>query len=132
MNYNPTNSTNSGLTSTQALNQKLETTINYLALDQIKHLTKNARYMTGDQLKRLVDNLKRDGELTSYPLVYRPDKKLNPDFYEQSEGELIILSGNHRVEAAREAGITHTNVIEIKTPLPDEPMLNLSMSLDSV
>jgi hypothetical protein len=88
--------------------------------------------MTGEQLKRLVDNLKRDGELTSYPLVYRPDKKLNPDFYQQSKGELIILSGNHRVEAAREAGITHTNVIEIKTPLPDERLRAIQLSHNSI
>lgn len=112
--------------------EKLETTVNYLPLTDLKHLTKNARYMTGDQLRRLVDNLKRDGELTSYPLVYRPDAKLNPDFYEQSQGELIILSGNHRVEAAREAGISHTNAIEIKTVLSDERLRAIQLSHNSI
>ena len=88
--------------------------------------------MTGDQLRRLVDNLKRDGELTSYPLVYRPDKDLNPDFWEQSKGELIILSGNHRVQAAKEAGITHSNVIEIKDRLSDERLRAIQLSHNSI
>lgn len=101
-------------------------------LAQLKHLTKNARYMTGDQERRLVENLKRDGELTSYPLVYRPDKDLNPDFWEQSKGELVILSGNHRVHCAKLAGITHSNVIEIRTPLPDERLRAIQLAHNSI
>lgn len=88
--------------------------------------------MTGDQLRRLTENIARDGELTSFPLVYKPDKKLNPDFYEQSQGELIILSGNHRVEAAKAAGLTHSNVIEIKTPLPDDRLRAIQLSHNSI
>jgi len=88
--------------------------------------------MTGEQLRRLVENLKRDGELTSYPLVYRPDAELNPDFYQQSGGEMIILSGNHRVEAAREAGITHTNAIEIRSKVSDERLRAIQLSHNSI
>jgi hypothetical protein len=124
-------STKPGSTDTQDL-EKLETTVNRVAIADLKHLTKNARYMTGDQLRRLVENLRRDGELTSYPLVYRPDPNLNPDFYEQSKGELIILSGNHRVEAAREAGITHTNAIEIRSKVSDERLRAIQLSHNSI
>jgi len=88
--------------------------------------------MTASQLQRLTENIARDGELTSFPLVYKPDKDLNPDFYEQSQGQLIILSGNHRVEAAKKAGLTHSNVIEIKTPLPDDRLRAIQLSHNSI
>lgn len=88
--------------------------------------------MTGDQLRRLTDNLRRDGELTSYPLIYKPDPDLNPDFFAQSQGEYVILSGNHRVEAAREAGITRTNAIVIKSRLTDERLRAIQLSHNSI
>jgi len=124
--------TPTGLTDIAASTQKLETTVIHVGLAELKHLTKNARYMTADQLKRLTENLRRDGELTSYPLVYRPDKKLNPKFFDQSKGELVILSGNHRIEAAKNAGIEKTNAIEIKTRLPDERLLAIQLSHNSI
>jgi ParB-like chromosome segregation protein Spo0J len=46
--------------------------------------------MKAPQFKRLVENIRRDGVLTQLPLVYRGR----------------ILSGNHRVRAAIEAGLT--------------------------
>jgi hypothetical protein len=55
--------------------------------DEIELLTKNARFMRNDTFRQLVDNVKRDGQLSSVPLLY--GRK--------------ALSGNHRVMAAREA-----------------------------
>jgi ParB-like chromosome segregation protein Spo0J len=49
--------------------------------------------MTPDQLQILAANIERDGVLTSVPLVY-----LNPD-----DGKLDIVSGHHRIKAARMA-----------------------------
>lgn len=63
-------------------------------IDQCDFLEKNARYMPVEQFRRLVENIRRDGCLTSVPFaVKRGDR-------------FLILSGNHRGKAAREAGLT--------------------------
>jgi hypothetical protein len=53
---------------------------------------RNARFMGNMEFTRLVENLKRDGALTSTPLL-----RTLPDGGEE------VLSGNHRTMAAREA-----------------------------
>lgn len=50
----------------------------------------NARFMTTAQLDRLTENIRRDGTLTSVPLLYQ-----NPD-----DQGLDIVSGHHRIKAA--------------------------------
>lgn len=65
-------------------------------------LTKNARRMSQRQFMQLVENIKRDGVLTSVPLVHRaPDDKL------------VVLSGNHRTKAAVAAGLAKITVMEV-------------------
>ena len=54
----------------------------------------NARFMSQEQFKQLVSNIKRDGVLSSTPFAAR-----DPD------GGYTVLSGNHRVAAAVEAGL---------------------------
>jgi hypothetical protein len=88
--------------------------------------------MTGEQMRRLTENLKRDGVLTSYPLVYSPDERLNPDFYGQSKGKLIIVSGNHRVEAARNAGFDEIPCIRLLTHVPDARLRAIQLSHNSI
>jgi hypothetical protein len=77
---------------------------------------KNARYMKGEQFNQLVDNLRRDGVLTSHPLVH----------------DGVVLSGNHRVLAAMKAGIEEAEVIEIVGPLPDARKLALQLSHNAI
>ena len=65
----------------------------------IKLLDKNARYMSHEMFENLVSNIKRDGGLSSLPLCYR-----------EPDGSLLVLSGNHRVQASgssRYAADTH-------------------------
>ena len=62
-------------------------------LAQCDLLEKNARFMPVEQYRRLVENIKRDGQLTSVP------------FAVEREGRYLILSGNHRVKAAQDAGL---------------------------
>jgi hypothetical protein len=59
----------------------------------IRLLEKNARYMTNETFRNLVDNVKADGNLSSIPFCVIED------------GAFKVLSGNHRVMAAKEAGI---------------------------
>jgi len=56
---------------------------------------RNARYMTPEQMERLVENIKRDGHLESVPLVTAA----------KAEGKYSIISGHHRIEAAKLAGL---------------------------
>lgn len=62
-------------------------------IEELSLLEKNARYMTNEQFNRLVSNIKQDGGLSSVPFCYKEGDRYK------------VLSGNHRVMAAREAGL---------------------------
>ncbi len=100
---------------------KLKTEIRRVKLKELKLLEKNARYMTERQFSNLVENLKHDGRLTSLPLC-------SPD----NEGRLEVLSGNHRVQAAIEAGIDEADAIVILTPLDPERKVAIQLSHNSI
>ena len=85
-------------------------------LKDLTLLEKNARYMTVTQFGRLVDNLKRDGVLTSYPLIYKN----------------VVLSDNHRVQAAIEAGIIDSPCIEVLTELTQEQQTTIVLSHNAI
>jgi len=81
----------------------------------------NARYMTSDQFRTLVANVRKDGCLTSAPLVWR-----KPD------GEAVVLSGNHRVKAAIAAEIGDIGWLEIDEPLERQRQIALQLSHNAV
>jgi len=89
-------------------------------LGDLQLLKKNARFMTDAQYSRLKDNIKRDGCLTSAPLVF------------DIGGKLEVLSGNHRVRAALDAGVEKAAVIEILTPLTDEQKIAIQLSHNAI
>jgi len=68
--------------------RSISTTIRRVRLKDIRILDndENARYMTSEQMRVLVDNLKRGGNLTSVPLVIEKEKRLE------------AVSGNHRIQ----------------------------------
>jgi hypothetical protein len=72
---------------------------------ELKLLEKNARYMKAEQFQSLVENIKKDGNLSSLPLCYR-----------EKDGKLRVLSGNHRVMAARQAGVEQVLVMGCLVP----------------
>lgn len=72
--------------------------------------------MSGEQYRQLVANLKIDGRLTSVPLIYK--------------GE--VISGNHRVKAALDAGIDESEVIEITEELTPDRLLALQLSHNAI
>lgn len=57
-------------------------------------LEKNAHYMTKRVFDQLVHNIKQDGNLESLPFCWQ-----------REDGKFVALSGNHRVQAAREAAV---------------------------
>jgi len=87
-----------------------------LELSTLKNLEGNPHYMTAAQFGRLVENIKRDGVLTSAPLIYK--------------GE--ILSGNHRVMAAIKAGVTHGNCIVIESDLTPAQKTAIALSHNAI
>ena len=58
----------------------------------------NARYFTVDKMEQLTANVKATGALESVPLVFQYDKLAEQGKYE-------IVSGHHRIEAAKAAGL---------------------------
>lgn len=95
---------------------KLETRVVRRKLKELRLLDINARYMTAAQFGRLVANLRRDAVLTSTPLIYR-DR---------------VLSGNHRVQAAIEAGIEEADCLEIVTELSPERETAIALSHNAI
>ncbi len=100
--------------------EKLVTLIERRKLSDLKVLEKNAHYLEKNYFDTLVANIKRDGCLTSLPVVYDQD---NP-------GE--ILSGNHRVKAALKAGIVEAEVIVIKSELSADQKTGVILSHNSI
>ena len=98
----------------------MQTRVIRARLSELKLLEKNARYMKGPQFNRLVENIRRDGCLTSFPLVHR-------------DGEaLVVVSGNHRVSAAIKAGIEESDVIEVTSPLTRQQFVALQLSHNAI
>jgi ParB-like nuclease domain len=84
---------------------------------ELKPLEKNARRMPAREFNQLVDNIKRDGALTSVPLIHREGKAL------------VVLSGNHRVKAAVAAGLATIAVMEVMGDnLTPERLLSIQLS----
>ena len=89
-----------------------------MKLRELKFLEEgeNARYMEKAEFDRLVANVRRDGCLTSVPLIYRGK----------------VFSGNHRTKAAIAAGIEEAEAIEILTELSEEQLLALQLSHNAI
>lgn len=89
---------------------------------EIETLTWNARFMTHDQFQRLVQNVKRDGCLTSSPLLYWPESRDRP----------LCLSGNHRTKAAIEAGLESIPVLIIRDELTADEQKAMQLAHNAV
>lgn len=71
-------------------------------LSDIKLVKKNAHFMQQDTFNALVNNIRRDGQLSSVPFCVR-----------HSDGTYTVVSGNHRTQAAKMAGLTSIPVMYI-------------------
>ncbi|MGW3031215.1 ParB/Srx family N-terminal domain-containing protein [Streptomyces sp. NPDC001178] len=82
----------------------------------------NARFLPHEQFRQLVANIRRDGHLTSTPLVWN----------DVQSGRLIVLSGNHRTLAAIEAGLPTIWWMQIDEPLPRQRQIALQLSHNAI
>jgi hypothetical protein len=98
----------------------MKTKIENVKINDIELLKKNARVMPKEKFNVLVDNLKKDGSLTSVPLCVRDGEKY------------IVISSNHRVMAAKEAGIKEISVMVVDEPISKSKQLALQLSHNSL
>lgn len=101
---------------------KIRTEIKRMDPKKLTYLKENARYMTHEQFKRLVQNVKNDGCLTSAPFVW----------HNVITDEYIVMSGNHRTKAAIEAGLTAIDVIMTSDPLTEAQRIAIQISHNSI
>ena len=88
-----------------------------VAPGELKLLTKNARVLDKGTFQQLTSNVRQDGRLSSVPLCWR-----------QPDGGLEVLSGNHRVQAAVEAGVQHILVMVIECELSKAKRIAIQLS----
>jgi hypothetical protein len=88
---------------------------------ELKLLEKNARYMKAEQFQSLVENIKKDGNLSSLPLCYR-----------EKDGKLRVLSGNHRVQAGRQAGVGQILVMVVGDEKDADERLAIQLSHNAI
>lgn len=87
----------------------------------LRRREKNAHYMAPAMFKRLVENVKIDGRLTTTVLVCQ-----------NKDGSLEILSGHHRTAAAIEAGLPLVDALVITTPLTEKRKVAIQLSHNSI
>ena len=83
---------------------------------ELKLLALNARYMRHEEYQRLVANIKRDGQLTSAPFACKDGDKY------------LVLSGNHRTQAAIAAGLDSIPCIVTDDELSEDQRVSIQLS----
>jgi len=83
----------------------------------IQPVEKNAHFMPKKTFDQLVSNIKADKNLSTLPFCWRDPK-----------GVYIVLSGNHRVMAAKEAGIKSILVLYTDEALSKSEQISIQLS----
>lgn len=78
--------------------------------------------MRKEQYDRLVANIKRDGCLTSVPLVW----------HDVDNDRKVVLSGNHRVTASIDAGLAEITVMVVQQKLSRARQVALQLSHNAI
>lgn len=107
--------------SNQVTEGKIETKIITMPVNELKLLELNARFMRHETFQQLVENIKRDGKLTQLPFAILDD-----------DGKYKVLSGNHRVKAAREAGLDEIELIVTHDKLSKDRQTAIQLSHNAI
>jgi hypothetical protein len=75
--------------------------IRIVAIGDLREQDTNAQLMQPRHFDRLIENIKQRGQVESLPYVHRPG----------DEGPYVIISGHHRVRAARQAGLKEMPIL---------------------
>ena len=96
--------------------------LGYFDPNKLTLLETNARYMPNDKFAALVNNMKRDKGVASVPLVYAAE----------DPGAPLVLSGNHRTQAAIKAGIERLLCLVITDPKTPEELVAIQLSHNAI
>jgi ParB-like nuclease domain len=101
--------------------EKINTKIITISPFELKLLELNARYMRHETFQQLVQNIRRDGKLTQLPFAVLDDN-----------GDWEVISGNHRVKAAREAGLDEIEVLVTEDKLSEDRKKAIQLSHNAI
>jgi len=87
----------------------------------VRLLETNARYMKHEEFNRLVDNVRKDGKLTSTPFLCK-----------ETDGKWLCLSGNHRTRAAMEVGLQSITCLATDDDLSEEQKIAIQLSHNAI
>jgi hypothetical protein len=91
----------------------------------LTRLPVNAWFMRQEEYQRLVANIRRDGCLTSLPLIYAGEG-------EYAEDHELVLSGNHRTNAAVDADLPRIKCELIEARLPKDRLIALQLAHNAI
>ncbi|MDK2899611.1 MAG: hypothetical protein PWQ45_113 [Thermosipho sp. (in: thermotogales)] len=100
------------------IGQNLE--IRKVRINELKEQDVNARYMKTETFRRLVENIKDENRLESMP------------FTAETENGVEIISGHHRIRAAKEAGLEDIYVIVDTSNMPRDKIKSKQISHNSI
>lgn len=105
------------------LNQRLGGHIKLaiVPIQELQFLEKNARFMKNEQFQNLVENIRKDGQLSQLPYCYK-----------QEDGKYKVLSGNHRSKAAIAAGMTEIPVLYTERELSKDEQIAIQLSHNAI
>jgi len=89
-------------------------------IDELTEQDVNAREMNKKMFERLVGNIRKDGRLESLPFCAQTDKGIE------------IVSGHHRIRAARSAGITEIFIVLDDTGMNKNRLRSKQLSHNSL
>lgn len=102
---------------------------------KLVRLERNAHFMTHETFARLTGNVKEDQALTSTPFCAPLDYYTAEDTLPRDdEGEIVfeVLSGNHRVMSAIEAGLDWVWILYTEEPLTQDQRLAIQLSHNAI
>lgn len=85
-------------------------------------LEENARFFPRERFEMLVKQIKKDGVLQQWPFVW----------YDSANGRRVVLSGNHRVKAAIQAGLTQIDWTECDENLSKDERLRIQLGHNAI
>ena len=104
------------------MKQKIEI-IENVNIGEIELVETNANFMSQEVFNQLVDNIKRDGQLTSTVFCI---PKIEGEY-----GKYIVISGNHRVQGAKMAGLSAIPIM-LGHQLTQDEILGIQISHNEI
>lgn len=94
-------------------------------ISSLREQDKNARVMDNDKFDRLTNNIKNDGRLESLPLCFLSE-------YQSGVKYFYIISGHHRIRAAKKAGVLNIPCLVIEKELTRDEIISKQLSHNSL